>query len=360
MAGIWNKLAQGQQLYMQKQRNAMAQDKYDIAKQRDQQTRDILSEAVTPSSPQMPQAEAMGPLPMGGAPLQDYPAQAFRPARMDMQNALGAMYEGGLGPEAMEFEAKRSQARLADRTPSAVREHKYFMTEVVPQGPKAVDQYLNLRRAPKILDYGGGFGAVSPSDPSIVTGIQEKTLKPEQEIPYIEEKAITTVTGRETGGEQAELSTMEANLPNLHNIVGKLGKLGQIATYTSAGKARDILLRESGMGMSEGGIARKEYMSMVSNEILPLLRITFGAAFTVPEGKELKSTLGDPDATPAEKNAVLKSFINSKIEQIKSKRRRVGTAEYKVGDITKGPDDKNYVIKSLKQDGTPDEVMLAQ
>ena len=79
------------------------------------------------------------------------------------------------------------------------------------------------------------------------------------------------------------------------------------------------------MGMSTAGaVARAEYIATVANEILPLLRQTFGAAFTAAEGESLKATLGDPNSSPAEKDAQLKAFIAAKERQIRSKQRRVG------------------------------------
>ena len=339
MAGIWDKLSQGQRLYMDKQKNAMAVEKYSRAVERDQQMRNILSESVTPSRAAMPQEEAMGPLPMYGDELPDYPTQEFRPAKMDIQNALGAMYEGGLGPEALAFEQKQSQARLADRTPSKVREHKYFMSEIVPKGPKAIEQYMNLSRAPKVIDYGSGFGTVSQADPTKVTGIRKRELKPEQKLSYIGEKAGASAIGKEIGDTEILLADMETNLPNLQNVVTNLSGLSKIATYTSAGMARDMVLRQTGQEMSEGGIARKKYTAIVRNEILPLLRITFGAAFTVPEGEKLEATLGDPDATPKEKQAVLDSFIESKIAQIRAKAAKVDKLKSKLQGNQAAPQD---------------------
>ena len=57
--------------------------------------------------------------------------------------------------------------------------------------------------------------------------------------------------------------------------------------------------------------------------MLPLLRQTFGAAFTEREGQSLKNTLGDPDKSPEEKDAVLRSFISQKLAQVESLQRQV-------------------------------------
>lgn len=88
--------------------------------------------------------------------------------------------------------------------------------------------------------------------------------------------------------------------------------------------------------MPEGATARKEYMSLVDNQILPLLRQTFGAQFTAKEGESLKATLGDPDATPEQKDAVIRSFIDQKKQTINSLEREAGEPLTDWGNINIG------------------------
>ena len=137
-------------------------------------------------------------------------------------------------------------------------------------------------------------------------------------------------TGKETGkafGEaEASLADMEATMPRLQTVVGELRTLGNKATYTMVGQGVNTARRQAGMGVGEGAVARKEYISKVDNEILPLLRQTFGAQFTQKEGESLKATLGDPNASPEEKNAVLASFIETKKGQIEALKRRTNAA----------------------------------
>ena len=85
------------------------------------------------------------------------------------------------------------------------------------------------------------------------------------------------------------------------------------------------------MDVGEGAVARKEYITRVDNEVLPLLRQIFGAQFTQKEGESLKATLGDPDASPEEKDAVLKSFIETKIAQARTLKRRTGQPSQPAG-----------------------------
>ena len=129
----------------------------------------------------------------------------------------------------------------------------------------------------------------------------------------------------ETAKKEAEtgygLREKEAVLPQLEDTVNKLSELGKKATYTYAGQAKDITRRQLGLPASEGSVARAEYISLVDNQILPLLRQTFGAQFTEREGQSLKITLGDPNKSPEEKDAVLRSFIDQKKKQIETERR---------------------------------------
>ena len=79
------------------------------------------------------------------------------------------------------------------------------------------------------------------------------------------------------------------------------------------------------MKVGEGATARVEYMKKVDNEVLPLLRQTFGAQFTLQEGRDLRTTLGDPDLSPAEKDAALIAFIDAQRAKIETAKRRVAT-----------------------------------
>ena len=143
-------------------------------------------------------------------------------------------------------------------------------------------------------------------------------------------QTATNLAQTETGGEAArvvaagaaqgkldvekssDLSEMERNLGSLRVTVDKLSALSDQATYTALGRASNEVRKQLGLEPSEGAVARAEYIAVVDNQILPLLRQTFGAAFTAKEGDTLRATLGDPDKTPAEKKVVLDAFIAQK------------------------------------------------
>jgi hypothetical protein len=133
--------------------------------------------------------------------------------------------------------------------------------------------------------------------------------------------------GKETGEKKALLRSMNAKMPELESTVSNLSKLGKLATYTASGKVVNETRKQLGLPASEGAVNRAEYVAVVDNQILPLMRDTFGAQFTEREGQTLRATLGDPDKTPAEKDAILKSFIKQKVQSIQSLKREVGNSQ---------------------------------
>jgi len=352
----WNQYTQGMRLGMDQRRNALSQNVEKEKRDRIEELRNILSGAYQPATPEIPEAPTVGITAPGQDPIM-HQAIPARPEGID----YGALYEAGFGPEALGMQQKIMTA--TGTAPSGVKEYKYFKS--LPDD-KARAEYLAVKRAQQFLDTGSRFVAPSQLDPTVTQPVADKELSPSQEIEYIQnaarERAASTAIGSAQGAAESELRDVEATLPRLKEVVATLSELGHRATYTYAGQGADFIARQSGMGIPESAVARREYMSVVDNEILPLLKQTFGAAFTVQEGESLRATLGDPNASPEEKDAVLKSFIGSKIANLETKRRRVGkgTGGKNVGDIIPGPDGRKYIIRTLKADGTPDDVELAK
>lgn len=120
------------------------------------------------------------------------------------------------------------------------------------------------------------------------------------------------------------LTRAKAALPGLLEVSDKLKKLADVATYTTTGKLVDLAAKELGFGSTKGGTARATMTSIVDNQVLPLLRDTFGAAFTVAEGDRLRDSLLDPDASPDAKKATLDAFIDQKYRNIEMQERELG------------------------------------
>lgn len=136
---------------------------------------------------------------------------------------------------------------------------------------------------------------------------------------------ITRATeAAKSGAERtSELNERMAVMPQLDATVDKLAELGDKATFSWVGRAIGEGARQLN-APRQSDIARTEYQSLIDNQILPLLRQTFGAQFTQKEGDSLKSTLGDLNKSPEEKKAVLRSFISQKQEQINTLQRQLG------------------------------------
>lgn len=125
--------------------------------------------------------------------------------------------------------------------------------------------------------------------------------------------------------------TARANFPQLEANVNRLRELSPKATFTEAGKARDYVAKQFGV-TTDGAKARAELESIVNNAVLPLLKQTFGAAFTAEEGLRLQKTLANPDATDEEKIAELDTFIKQKMADIETKERKLGLYNQNYGN----------------------------
>lgn len=138
------------------------------------------------------------------------------------------------------------------------------------------------------------------------------------------QKSSGVAAGKGQGEAQELYQSMTSKMPGLRSVVGQLDQLSEKATYTLGGQALDWGMRQTGMEPREAAVAREQYIAMVNNQILPMLRDTFGAQFTVQEGESLKATLGAPDKSPKEKQAVLKAFIEQKERDIAALAQRAG------------------------------------
>jgi hypothetical protein len=199
--------------------------------------------------------------------------------------------------------------------PASVREWEYYNS--LP--PDEQGQYLRMKRANPYLDIGTGFVQPDPVNPGGISGgpIAKDNFTPAYDA------AAGAATGKVDVETQASFDSLNSKMPGLKAVVSELGDLAEKATYTAAGKLWDDVVRETGNMPSEGALARTKYMAMVDNQVLPLLRDTFGAAFTVQEGEALRATLGAPDKSPQEKKAVLEAFIEQKARDLAALQSRV-------------------------------------
>ena len=139
-----------------------------------------------------------------------------------------------------------------------------------------------------------------------------------------EGEAAGSARGTPLGEAQAEFADLTAAFPDLINVTSRLKNLSKVATYTKAGRFTDAVRRELGVNVGNAAEAAAEMATIVDVEVLPLLKPTFGAAFTVNEGQWLKATMGDPDMSPEEKSAQINARIAGWERRIKTLSRRTG------------------------------------
>lgn len=154
------------------------------------------------------------------------------------------------------------------------------------------------------------------------TVAQDKDLQ--TDVISFKEKVINATKlaekqATEQGIALTDLNRMETSLPELKDTVNELKKLAPLATSTLAGKGFDVLSKELGFGSTKGANARARFVSIIDNQVLPLLKPTFGGSFTVEEGKALKASLADPDASPEQKIEQLNAFLEQKERDIRAK-----------------------------------------
>ncbi len=228
--------------------------------------------------------------------------------------AAGGAPMGNLWTEAI----NRGQPQGPSDAPASIQEWNTFSAMT----PEQQTQYLIMKRANPYLDLGTGYQAANPAQPGTTAGpmIQKDNFTPSFD------SARGTGAGKVAAEVGAEAASLASKMPGLKTVVEELGTLAEQATYTQAGQLWDNIARETGKMPSEGALARTKYMSMVDNQVLPLLRDTFGAAFTVQEGESLRATLGAPNKSPAEKKAVLEAFIEQKTRDLEALQARAGIA----------------------------------
>lgn len=176
----------------------------------------------------------------------------------------------------------------------------------------------------------GGIAATKKGMETDAANASDRNWKPGTENLIAQGKEI----GKDQGEKTVDFNQRISRMPQLQGVTQRLSALGKAATYTMAGRGRDVIARELGRDVPDAAVARTEYISMVDNEVLPLLRETFGAQFTQKEGDSLKVTLGDPNKSPMEKDAVLRSFIGTKMETLNTLARNIGEQEpYSQEDI---------------------------
>ncbi len=189
-------------------------------------------------------------------------------------------------------------------------------------------------------------GTTQVSDPSgkLVTGEERKqTLitAREEEIGFAGKKATATEEGKlsvqrnllpdirsaiktaekqavEHGDIETSLNASKAAMPGLTQVVTRLKSLADDATFTMTGKVFNTIAKEFGFS-TKGDTSRARMVSIVDNQVLPLLKPIFGAAFTAIEGDRLRNAFLDPDSSPDSRRESLDSFLEQMQRNISTK-----------------------------------------
>lgn len=233
---------------------------------------------------------------------------------------LGLLNKGNTAMK--EFEAKAAAAGLKPGTP------EYERAAMVDLGlaPRAgsITGQERIATDPNLTQ---GVARSQATIEGAKSGAQEQAksdvqLEMKPKIQSAIKEAETLAASR--GEAISEYGRAKAALPGLQEVSNKLKTLADIATYTVGGKAFDEMVKQLGFGATEGATARVKMTSLVDNQILPLLRDTFGAAFTKAEGDSLRATLLDIDASPEAKKATIDTFLEQKIRNLEAKERELG------------------------------------
>jgi len=229
----------------------------------------------------------------------------------------------------------------AEYSPEAAAHLKYIVNQAREVEDVAKEEFARPKQAADIASTKAS--TYKTYKDAEKTGLEIEGLKSERDAmkaagfdsPTAFKKSREEI-GKATGEKAVLLRSMESKLPELLTSVNKLSELGKTATYTSTGLATDFAMRELGISPRQAAKDRAEYVARIDNQILPLLRDTFGAAFTQKEGESLKATLGDKNLSSAEKDAVLQAFIEQKVASIKSTQMELGMDQQVPNMPTKG------------------------
>lgn len=228
---------------------------------------------------------------------------------------------------AFKMEAAKKSG-IGASAPSNVQEWEYYSQLT----PEQQSQYLTMKRSNSPLNLGDQFVTQDPANPGSTIGAPIAINN--EQAAY--DTGFGGVTGKAAGEVAVLADSVSSKMPGLRTVVDTLSSLADTATYTQSGQAMDSVKRELGLPVGQGAIDRASYIAIVDNQVLPLLRDTFGAAFTEREGATLRATLGDPNKSPAEKKAILDAFIAQKERDVAAMATQSGNPIVRVFNPTTG------------------------
>jgi hypothetical protein len=242
----------------------------------------------------------------------------------EVQAGINRAYTQGVEMNAIDptKSDKYRQRAAKNRRPTKAEETDRQM-EVLKNMPNATNEDKEYRRIYRQAMGGGGSSLYEmfANDPKLMSrGVEAMRLaelnkkggqleaKFNWDAKIKESVNLADATSKARGTALTDLGKQKAALPGIKEVFGKLNVLADEATWTLAGKARNEIAKQLGFS-TKGGTARSTMISLVNNQILPMLRPIFGAQFTEREGDRLIAAMNDPDSTNDSRKATLSSFM---------------------------------------------------
>lgn len=327
-----------------------------------------------------------------------------QPGRINVQNALAQMAqskEPGFAMKAFELqqqmdkqELEKQKAIRSSDSPMSVQETQWFMQ----QPPEIRSQHLALKRAQQLMNLGGTQAVLDPTTGQISQSYQV-TPKPDQmpafqgaqesakltakgqaekllNKPKIESGISSTGTKKEMLGGLIEKAKSQAGFFTT-GFVGGLSKgLGGTPAHDLQNTLSTI---KSNLGFDKlqemkNSSPSGSALGAVSDTETKLLQSTFGALEQSQTKEQFIENLDLVKKQTEESWARVREAYQKDYGVPYTGNEYAGVTEvtkqgapqkpknteYKVNGLTKGPDGRMYLIRSLKSDGTPDEVIAAQ
>jgi hypothetical protein len=243
--------------------------------------------------------------------------------KVQITNAINAFAQGNQAPlQALDDLSNRTLGSLRPQTADAInfnRDMQILEGALDDSGQLKPVQDLTAEQRIVAIDRGllAREGTKTVAERAIETPGKSKKLAGLRSL-FKEAETI----GKEKGDIKAALNQLKSALPGLKDVVGDLKTLSDKATFTLTGKAFNEVAKQFGYDTS-GGTARASMISMINNQVLPLLRPTFGAQFTEREGKRLEQAFSDVNAPPDARRAALDAFLAQIERNIEAKEREL-------------------------------------
>lgn len=321
------------------------------------------------------QAQAMG------LPQELGMVAGYQPGRINEQNALAMMAQSkdpGMAMQAYalqkdmdarsaEAERLRQTGMTASRSnnPMSVQETQWFM-----QQPREIQkQHLALKRAQQLMNLGGTQAVLDPTTGQISQSYAV-TPKPEQMPAFRGQQAAAEATAKSNVGIQEEAQKKSIKAESMIDYINQANKLLDKASGSllGAGYSRGKQM----VGVSDETTQANQKLKLISGWMVANVPRMEGpqSNFDVQNYMTMAGVVGDSTIPVEDRKAALQTLIQLQskyadkkyagVSDVTNEPQESRNTAYKVNGLTKGPDGRMYLIRSLKPDGTPDEVIPAQ